>query len=668
MQPRGFKTATVKRTLIEAFCPFILLYLILIIWNIDTLNELAIVYVLTFIPELWMSMWPAYRLRSGGRGLDGARKWLNFLLPYLGMVIVTEWIMEQLLARSSIYRQYSELLYQHQEPLEDILFVLFLAFAMFLTFRLLFLLLNRLWQWASNRLVRQMTLSHISLFLFLVILLICVVLFYILSFFIPQVVRGEQETEKMAAMAAPMMSSTRLIAQLPEWIKHVPETAWDQVIFKYTTYKLERHWRIYDRQGRLLASNCHHKPSKEPAVPPVSDEEKQFVKQIVRKGKMDSIPIKSGSIHMTGAPVRGDKGTIVGVVCQIIKFDDFFYVDTVVLVMSLFLLLSIPLILLTIGVAFLLALPFAYLRAKPLTLRIGEVALAAHAWSTGKLSARIKDQQQDELGVLSQQLNQVAASLEETTNHLAKEKRQVENLLMGKREFVADVSHELRNPIAILLGYLELLDQQPEGDEPVDIALLKRETIRLKQLIDELFSAAIQDDKQSLESTLEIETCEIPPLLKQLHAGFSRIAWQKKKIAMELDLGPNLPPIQADAKILEQILQNLLRNALRHTPEGAMIMLTCQTNGSELTIEVIDTGSGIPQEDLPYIFERYYRGKSGRHSQGAGLGLALVKNMVEAMGGRVKAESRVGEGTVIRLIFPLKPAIDEDVNTQAPIQ
>ncbi|MFC7440226.1 sensor histidine kinase [Laceyella putida] len=652
MFPRGFRSADIGRALVEAFSPFLLLYLVLLIWNVNTFNELVWVYVLTFIPELWMALWPAYRLKKGAGRSVTIWWWVSFLFPYLGLVVVTEWVMEWLLYRSPIYQQYPALLNEQKELPEDLLFVLFFSFSMFVTFRLLFLFINKLWKWASKKLVRQMTLSHISLFLFLVMLLICGFLFYIISFLIPQVVRGEQETEKMADLAAPLMESNQLTSQFPEWIKHVPTTKWDQLIYEYTTYKLERHWRIYDRHGRLLATNCHHTVHQVPSTRPISMEEKKFVHQIVQKGQLHSIPIKSGSVYMTGAPIRGQNGQIVGVVNQIIKFDDFFYVDIVVLVMFLFLLLSIPVTLLTICIALLLALPFAYLRAKLLTRRISEVASAAQAWSSGSLSARIQDRQQDELGVLSQQLNQVAANLEETTNHLAKEKRLVENLLLSKREFVADVSHELRNPIAILLGYLELLEEQPQDHAPVDIDMLKRETIRLKRLIDELFSAAIEDDQRSLESLLQVKTCELPPLLKQLHASFSVIAWQKKKIVMELKLEPCLPPIQADERILEQILQNLLRNALRHTPEGALILLTCQADRESVAIEVIDTGTGIPEKDLPYIFERYYQGNSGSRTQGAGLGLSLVKNMVEAMDGRVEAKSEMGEGTTIRLIFP----------------
>jgi signal transduction histidine kinase len=657
MQLKSFQNAGIKRVLIETFAPFLLLYVLMLLWQVRTFYELVWMYILTFVPEFWMSVWPAYRFKKVENAKESLALWAKFLIPYLTGVFCFEWIMEWLLKRLPVFKEYPVLLPDNQEVYTDYVWILAIALFILVAFRLIFFLLGAIWEWASGRLVRQITLSHVNLFLFLVFSLVSSLVFYTVTTYIPKVVRGENETVQVARWASYMMENPRLQSSLPEWIRQVESTAWNEWIFRWSPYQVERYWTIYNRKGELVADSTYPFLKEALISQAAHHEEKAFIREVLKTQKLISIPLKSGSRYMTAAPVYGHDGRILGVVNQMIRFDDFFYVDAVVLTMFFSFLLSIPLILLTVLLAFVIALPFSYLHARFVTRRIVQVGEAAKAWSRGELAFRIRDEQIDELGILSRQLNQLAGSLEETTHKLHNEKRQVESLLKSKQEFVANVSHELRNPLAIIQGYVEQLHMQDPWKKTKEVRILKREVTRLQKMIDDLFVIATEDEKKSLASFLQPEKTQVDGLIKQSHETFSRIAWQSKKVSILLEIEPELPLVRVDRKRLSQMLDNLIRNALRFTPSGSMIKLSARSAGNHCVIEVQDTGMGISEDELPYIFERYYQGKTGGREHGAGLGLALVKEWVEAMGGKIEVESKANHGTLFRLCFP---AIDSE--------
>lgn len=653
MQLNSFQKAGIRRVFFETFSPFLLLYVIMLVWRVHTFHDLIWLYILTFIPEFWMSVWPAYRFKKGKTIKECWALWGSFLVPYLAGVFCFEWIMEWLLKQMPVFKVYPALLLDDQEVYMDYVLILIIALGILVAFRLIFNLLGAIWKWASRKLMRQITLSHVNLFLFLVFSLVSSLVFYTITTYIPKVVRGENETVQVARWASYMMENPRLQSSLPEWIEQVESTSWNQWIFKWFPYQVERHWTIYNQKGDILADSAHPFLKERFFSQAAHQEEKEFIREVLKTQKLSSIPLKSGSRYMTAAPIYGQNGQILGVVNQMIRFDDFFYVDAVVLIMFFSFLLSIPLILLTVLLAFIIALPLSYLHARFVTKRIVQVGKAAKAWSRGNLSFRICDGQMDELGILSRQLNQLAGSLEETTQNLHNEKRQVESLLRSKQEFVANVSHELRNPLAIIQGYVEQLHLQDPWKETKEVQILKREVTRLQKMIDDLFAIATEDEKKSLASYLQLEKTHVTGLVKQTHETFSRIAWKSKKVSILLEIEPDLPPVRVDRKRLSQMLDNLVRNALRFTPNGSMIKLSARSVEEECVIEVQDTGMGISEDELPYIFERYYQGKTKKQQHGAGLGLALVKEWVEAMGGKIEVESKANQGTLFRLCFPI---------------
>ena len=229
--------------------------------------------------------------------------------------------------------------------------------------------------------------------------------------------------------------------------------------------------------------------------------------------------------------------------------------------------------------------------------------------------------------------------------------RQLEEV---RREFVANVSHELRTPLSIFHGYLEnLMDNldMPAGDIRGILAIMRKHSLRLNALLEDLLNIARLESRREKLEPVEIETgpfiCEI---LKDW-----RLKLAERKISAAVEAAPGLPPLFADAFRMEQVLNNLLENAIKFTPEGGDINISVAAEDSELVIRVADTGVGIPPADLPHVFEQFYRVEKARSREagGTGLGLSIVKHIVDLHGGRVEAESVLGKGATIILRLPL---------------
>ena len=223
-----------------------------------------------------------------------------------------------------------------------------------------------------------------------------------------------------------------------------------------------------------------------------------------------------------------------------------------------------------------------------------------------------------------------------------------------RRELVANVSHDLRTPLASMLGYLETLQMQghslsPEQREHLDIAV--RQAHQLSRLVNELFELAKLDSAQTLVSREPVSLAELVQDIVQKY----RLTARQKGVELHATLIPDIPPVPADIGLLVRLLENLLENALRHTPTGGRIAITLTRSAQRITVDVSDTGSGIPPEALPHIFDRFYRLENGRHDNngGAGLGLAIALRIVELHGGTLRARSTPGAGTTISFDLPM---------------
>jgi two-component system phosphate regulon sensor histidine kinase PhoR len=222
-----------------------------------------------------------------------------------------------------------------------------------------------------------------------------------------------------------------------------------------------------------------------------------------------------------------------------------------------------------------------------------------------------------------------------------------------RRDFVANVSHELRTPLTIIGGFAETLQDPdiPANKRSEFARTIFTNTQRMQRMVDELLDLS------------RIESGHWKPRPEQVRiadaAGevFGRAATtaKSKGIVLDTSIDADADTVYADRTALEQILLNLVENALRHTPEGGRITIETRPDDTGVRLIVRDTGTGIPPEHLPRIFERFYRADSGRSREagGTGLGLAIVRHLVEAHGGSVRADSVVGAGTTIEIFFPV---------------
>ncbi|MBN1149558.1 MAG: HAMP domain-containing protein [Anaerolineales bacterium] len=286
------------------------------------------------------------------------------------------------------------------------------------------------------------------------------------------------------------------------------------------------------------------------------------------------------------------------------------------------------------------------LLARRLARPVEAVAHAARAVSAGDLGQRVPVESDiHELDSLGQAFNAMTASLQQSDQ--------------AKNAFIADVTHELRTPLTVIKGAIETLEDGAlddlAGRGPL-LASMQRETDRLIRLVNDLLVLA-RADAGALK--LELRALDLGELARSRCEHLDGLAAQRR-VELRVDEGLNPAPrrVFGDADRLAQVLDNLLDNAVRHSPEGSTVTIAIQQSGDEVLCAVSDQGDGIPAEHLPFIFERFYRVDASRNRQtgGAGLGLAIARALVLAQGGRIDAQSAPGRGTVISFRLPL----DED--------
>lgn len=296
--------------------------------------------------------------------------------------------------------------------------------------------------------------------------------------------------------------------------------------------------------------------------------------------------------------------------------------------------------------------------ARYLTRRLLPLTQATNDLRAGNYHIRVPVQGEDEVAQLQTNFNTMAADMERTVRELQEERDRVSLLLEARRELVANVSHELRTPVATLRGYLESAlahwDTAPPPTLQQDLAIMDRETIRLQALIQDLFTLA-RAEVGKIE--LRLAPTSVDQTILRTVEMAAPLAWERSRVEVVSDLPAALPPALVDPSRLEQIVQNLLHNAIRHTPPGGIVAVAASAHPAQVTIQVKDTGSGIAAEELPRIWERFYRTESSRNEAdgGTGLGLALVKEMAEAMGGAVAVESEIGGGSCFSVYLPTAP-------------
>jgi signal transduction histidine kinase len=295
-----------------------------------------------------------------------------------------------------------------------------------------------------------------------------------------------------------------------------------------------------------------------------------------------------------------------------------------------------------------------YYLSRRLVARLERLGRAVEGLADGDLGRRVDEGPADEVGQLARRFNLMAMRLESTVAELAAARNRVESSLRANRELVANVSHELRTPLALIRGHVESLrlsDADPDRRREY-AAVIERETESLSRLVDDLFALSTVE---AGTLPLHLEPVPLGPLVEEVATSLRPIARRERQITVVAVAPADLPPACADRRRVVQVLGNLARNALRHTPEGGLIALRAEQQDGRIVVTVEDTGEGIPPDRIPHVFERFYRGDAARdrESGGAGLGLAIVRELVEAMGGEVAAESQLGQGSRFSFTLPL---------------
>jgi two-component system OmpR family sensor kinase len=249
----------------------------------------------------------------------------------------------------------------------------------------------------------------------------------------------------------------------------------------------------------------------------------------------------------------------------------------------------------------------------------------------------------DEVGQLAVTFNVMLAELESGY-------RQLEDALYSQRRFVADASHELRTPLTTVRGNIELLRREPpiDASERAEIVADTTEEVdRLIRLVNELLVLARADAGQ----TLRADSIPVQALIEDV-CRQARLLTPNTRIQCE---APADVLVQGDRDALKQVLLILVDNALVHTPAGTPVALTASATDARVVFSVRDSGPGIAPEALPHIFERFYRGQASRTGRGAGLGLAIAKELVEAQDGTITVESQLSQGSAFTITLPAAP-------------
>lgn len=283
-----------------------------------------------------------------------------------------------------------------------------------------------------------------------------------------------------------------------------------------------------------------------------------------------------------------------------------------------------------------IALLLGIFLSSTLTRPIRELTRATHAVSEGDLSQQVPIRSDDELGELARAFNTMSAELSRSVR--------------ARRQMTADIAHELRTPLSLILGHAEAVHDGVLPPTPETFEIIREEAARLEHLVNDLRILSLAD---AGELTFTPQTIGPQRLLQEV-AALYQYQTERKNISLDLEIASPLPTIEVDPGRMTQVLTNILDNALRHTPEGGRVILSARELTDRVELAVQDSGPGLKTEDLDRIFERFYRVDLSRQREdgGSGLGLAIAKSIVQAHGGQVSAASEAGKGLKVFITLP----------------
>ncbi len=293
----------------------------------------------------------------------------------------------------------------------------------------------------------------------------------------------------------------------------------------------------------------------------------------------------------------------------------------------------------SIPMATAVAVAAGFLLARTLTRPIRELTEATQAIANGNLNQQVAVHTQDELGELAASFNQMSADLV--------------NAIELRQQMTADLAHELRSPLSVILGYAEALSDGKLPGSADTFESMYTEALHLQRLIEDLRTLSLADAGELPLTRLSVT---IQSLLKRVASAYTAQA-QMRGIGLEVQVpADETRKLFVDPDRISQVLGNLISNALRYTPEGGKIVLAAKPVDDRIQLTVQDNGAGIASEDLPFVFERFYRGDKSRqlsNNNESGLGLAIARSIVETHGGKITVDSIPGKGTSFTIEMPM---------------
>lgn len=307
------------------------------------------------------------------------------------------------------------------------------------------------------------------------------------------------------------------------------------------------------------------------------------------------------------------------------------------------------------ALAFLPSILLAAIVSRQVSQRLAGIIEYAGKLAKGEFTARLDRVGGGELGQLGRKLNDTGEKLERMVRELDREHSELEKLERVRKDFVINVSHELRTPLASIQGYTETLLDGAVHEPGLNVrflGIIRQNAERLARLTGDLLTLSrIELGRHKFQFASYYVNRLIEDSVESV-----RLLADKKKIAVHLELGPPESDVFCDSEAVHQILGNLLDNAIKYTPDGGSVFAgAAAPDGDMVRIWVRDTGPGIPPDDLPRLFERFYRVDKARSRElgGTGLGLAIVKHLVRAQGGEVTVESAVNTGSKFSFTLPV---------------
>jgi len=278
--------------------------------------------------------------------------------------------------------------------------------------------------------------------------------------------------------------------------------------------------------------------------------------------------------------------------------------------------------------------------SRPLLRQIEALRKGTDAVATGDFTREVEVINNDELGNFAASFNALTRSLDDADRQ--------------RKAFVANISHDLRTPIAVIRGHLDVQTSDDRSDDipaAASFAAIDHEVQTLSGLIEDLFTSSRIEEGVLPVSLTPVDVGEI---VEEAVASVRPYALKTGKVSVHASVYPGLPLALADATRVAQIVNNLVHNAIRHTPTGGLVLVevAAESNSRWLSMTVRDTGEGMPPDVLARVFDRYYQGDEIGEKGGAGLGMSIVQSLVRMLNGEIQAESTLGEGTAITIRLP----------------